>query len=186
MSNESSYEQQPVTIIVSRVVKPGRAAEFEEWAHGISQAALAFEGHMGVHVIRPAAHAARREYALIFRFDTYDNLRRWAQSEVRRDWLKRVEPLIMGEPQTNIVSGMEFWFTMPDQPQPPPRYKMALVSWLAITPLSHFVPPLLAPLLGDAAPLLRTMLVAAVLIGLMTYVVMPFMTRLFRRWLFSA
>jgi hypothetical protein len=183
MDNEQTYE--PVTVIVSRVVKPGHDAEFEEWVKGVSHEALKFEGHMGVDIIKPAPHAQRREYALIFRFTNYDNLRKWELSDVRREWVQRVLPITIGDARWEVVTGLEYWFFTPGAQTPPPRYKMVVVTWLALTPLAFFVPPFLTRFIGDLPPLLITALITAVMVLLMTYIVMPFMTKIFARWLFS-
>ena len=44
----------PATIAVTRKVKPGREAAFEQWASDFIQAALSFEGHLGANVVHTA------------------------------------------------------------------------------------------------------------------------------------
>jgi uncharacterized protein len=127
--------KEPVTVIVSRVVKPGHEQEYEAWLREVTHAAMQFEGHLSVEIIRLADHR-HPEYVLIFRFDSYDNLRKWETSDVRAEWVERARPLTQGEPTVEIVTGLEYWFTAPTAPSPP-HYKQ------------------------------------------MTYVVMPYMTRLF-------
>jgi antibiotic biosynthesis monooxygenase (ABM) superfamily enzyme len=89
----------PVTAVFSRRVRPGREAEFEDWAHGVIVAATRWPGHLGASVLH--------------------------------------------EPDSP-------WYHLPGPDatprRPPPRWKMWLVS-------------------------------------LMTYVVMPLVTRVLRRWL---
>jgi antibiotic biosynthesis monooxygenase (ABM) superfamily enzyme len=174
----------PVTVVVRHRVKPGKAAEFEEWLRGISKAALQFEGHQGFHVVRPA-DLGRPEYIVFFRFDTYANLERWEKSEVRRDWLSRVEPLTSHAPALERHTGMEVWFSPPAGQPPPPRYKMMVVTLLAIYPLILLVQATLVPLLAEWPLPLRTLVTAALLVCLMTYGAMPLLTRLFGRWLYG-
>jgi antibiotic biosynthesis monooxygenase (ABM) superfamily enzyme len=70
-----------------------------------------------------------------------------------------------------------------DNPDSPPRYKMALLTWAGAFPLLTAVNVLLGPLLG-ALPLAgRTLLMTGLLIGLLTYVIMPRVTRLCATWL---
>lgn len=176
----------PVTVVICRKIRPGKEAEFEDWLHGVCQEALRFPGHMGVNVIRPS-EAGSREYVLIFRFDSYAHLAGWESSEVRAAWLARVEPLTEGAARRQVLTGMEHWFTLPGAPRalPPPRHKMAMVTWLAIFPLVFVIGPAINDIAAVAPALVRTMLTAAILVTLMTYVVMPLMTRLFARWLFA-
>jgi uncharacterized protein len=65
----------------------------------------------------------------------------------------------------------------------PPRYKLAAVTWIG----AYGVITLILGVLGDAIAswplLLRTLLVSVLMVGALTWVVTPTMTRLFRRWL---
>ena len=61
---------------------------------------------------------------------------------------------------------------------------MAVVTWLAVFPLATVVFMILDPLIGDFHAVLRTLTFALVMVSLMTYVVMPRLTRLFSSWLY--
>ncbi len=67
---------------------------------------------------------------------------------------------------------------------PPPRHNVAVVTWLAVFPLATVVFMLLDPLLGGYPSVLRTLVFTLLMVSLMTYVVMPRMTRLFLFWLY--
>ena len=67
---------------------------------------------------------------------------------------------------------------------PPPRYKMATLTWVAIFPLVNIINLLLESTLNSLPPLLRSLIITAILVPLMTYVVMPRITRLFAWWLY--
>ena len=173
----------PVTVAVSRVIKPGAEAAFETWLAGVCRVATGFEGHMGVSVLRPPAGG--RKFVLIFRFDTLEHLARWNESAERAEWLARAEPLTSGQPTLEVTTGLEHWFTLPDAGlAPPARHKMALLSWVAIFPLVVGVSAALAPWVGSWPWPLPMALTTAVMVVLMTYLVMPRMTRLFQSWLY--
>ncbi len=106
-------------------------------------------------------------------------------SDERRRWLKRAEPLIHEE-KIKVLTGLETWFTRPSRPgEPaPPRYKMAVVTRLAVYPLITLILVLLGPVLGLLPMLVRTLVLTALMVTLMTYVIMPRMTRLFSFWLY--
>ncbi|MEM8778187.1 MAG: hypothetical protein AAGF26_04800, partial [Cyanobacteria bacterium P01_G01_bin.49] len=78
------------------------------------------------------------------------------------------------------------WFTLSsDKPFiPPPRYKMAAITWLAIFPLINLINRILAPILNNLSSVQRSLVLTAILVPLMTYIVMPRMTRLFSFWLY--
>lgn len=181
----AAAEHGPVTVIFKRRARPGREAEFEAWVAGVTRAAMRFPGHRGADIIRPAGRA-RPEYAIIFRFETYADAQRWEESEVRAEWVERVRALTEGEAEIQRVSGLEFWFTPPAGAAPPPRWKMAVVSFLALWPLNVLVNAIFAPLIGGWPIPARALVVVGLLVPLMTYIVMPWLTRLLAGWLYPA
>jgi antibiotic biosynthesis monooxygenase (ABM) superfamily enzyme len=123
---------------------------------------------------------------VIFRFDHYANLRRWVESNVRKAWLDKVEPLVTGDVQVKESTGLEGWFSLPGGPLlAPPRYKMAVATWLAMFPISLALNYWAVPRLRHVPLVPRTLAIAAVLVILMTYAVMPVTTRALRHWLFG-
>jgi hypothetical protein len=64
------------------------------------------------------------------------------------------------------------------------RFKMTVVSWLALYPAVTLIFWLFGPLLADLPLLIRTFAVTAVVIVAMTYFLMPFMTKTFSFWLY--
>lgn len=188
MTEPINTNDPPVTVSVSRRVKPGCEEAFEKILLEIIAAAMSFEGHLGVNVFRPSDRDAP-EYRVIFKFDRMSNLHRWEESEVRHKLLARVESLTLGPPETQTLTGLETWFALPREQAivPPPRYKMALLTWLGIFPLITGILGLLGPIFLNGLPLvLRTLILTVVLVTLMTYVVMPWLTQLFSRWLYPS
>jgi antibiotic biosynthesis monooxygenase (ABM) superfamily enzyme len=183
----------PVTVTVARRVKPGMEAEYEAWIREVIQAVNHFAGHLGMHVLRPPMDANGKplrqpaEYVLIFKFDSWEHLKAWEFSPERAAWLEKMRPLVEDTANWQVTTGLEYWFTLPNAPgmPVPPRHKMIIVTWLALTPLSFLTSRLVIPHLDFLPPLVVTMLVTVVLLILMTYGVMPRMTRLFAKWLFK-
>lgn len=66
----------------------------------------------------------------------------------------------------------------------PPRYKIAILTWVAISPLIVGVIYLLRPLIGRLPLPIQIPIVAALVVPLMIWVIMPLLTRAFRGWLF--
>jgi uncharacterized protein len=172
-----------VTVVVTRTVRAGQERAYERWIHGVGAAAHAFPGHLGLTVIPP--HAPGRDYSFIFRFDGVEHLRAWQNSPVCRDWVARAEGLCE---RTDVreLSGMEAWFALPGGGAlvPPPRWKMAVVSWLVAFPLIQGLNVTLAAWLKPLPALLRGAAVGLAMILLMTYVAMPAVTGTLARWLY--
>ena len=175
----------PVTTTVTRRIKPGHEAAYEAFLAGISGAARAFPGYLGVEIFRPAP-GANGDYRIVYRFDTAQHLRAWLDSPEHAAWLQRAEPHVAGPMRTQVLVGLEGWFTLPTQPgaPPPPPYKMALVTWATLFPLITLVVVATAPLLGRLPLVLRLAVTTGVTVPLMTWVVMPRVTRLLHRWLY--
>lgn len=178
---------QSVTAVISHVVRPGREQGYEEWFHGIATDARKFPGHLGVTTLYPRDHS-HPEYVVILKFDCYDNLKTWLESPVRRDWIERLQPLVEKPENIQTLTGLETWFSLPNQllKAPPPRYKMALVTWLGVFVTLAILSRLLAPLLTRLPLLLNQLVSTGLVVGLLTYLVMPRLTRLFRPWLYPA
>lgn len=175
---------EPVTVVITRTAKAGKVAEFEQWMGGIIHAAMKFEGFAGINVIRPQ-DPANPEYVIIFHFDTYENLAKWENSPVRRDWAERGREVVEGEPKIERMTGMEFWFTPRSAgPQSPARYKMAMVLVAVISLLLVTLMPLIQLATEGLHPALSLIIGVVIMVLLMTYVVMPTLTRILRPWLY--
>jgi uncharacterized protein len=177
----------PVTTTVIRRVRPGHEPFYEKFLEGIIAAASEFPGHLGVEVFRPQS-ATAGEYRIVYRFDSPEHLRAWLDSAEHAAWVKRAEPHAIGPTRTSFVTGLESWFTLPRQPAtpPPPPYKMALLTWITIFPLITGIVVAAEPLFEGLPVVVRLGITTAVAVPLMTWVVMPRVTRLFRGWLYPA
>jgi uncharacterized protein len=174
-----------VTVVTSRRVKPGHERDFEQWLDGIGAAAARYPGCLWRRITRPEDHA-RPEWGVVFKFDSYEHLRAWTDSIERRTWLERVKPHELDEFKETVLTGLERWFTLPALPgvPPPPRYKMALVTLVVVYPLSQALGAAANRWLGGVPAPLRSLVASMAMILLLTWVVMPRVTRLLRRWLY--
>lgn len=67
----------------------------------------------------------------------------------------------------------------------PPKWKMAVVTWIGIYPTLAVFLTGTAEVLGSFHPLLRLLLNTLMIIPLMTWVIMPLLMHLMRGWLFA-
>lgn len=175
----------PVTVAILRRVRPGCEAAFESALHEFVQQSLNEPAQLGVHVLRPAPGSGSREYGILRRFADAAARDAFYDSAIFRDWQQKVAPLTEGEPRYEHVSGLETWFTLPGQRAmvPPPRWKMAVVTLLGVYPASLLIPTLLKPLMGEWPLPFRSLGVAALMVAALTWLIMPALARLLRRWL---
>ncbi|MEO1334785.1 MAG: antibiotic biosynthesis monooxygenase [Myxococcota bacterium] len=175
-----------VSVVVRRRIHPERQDEFEKWLAGIIEAASKFEGHQGAQVLRPP-HPETQDYVLLFRFATPAQLAAWRGSETAKDWLARGEVFTRAL-HIEQLSGLEFWFRVPSSAgrRPPPKYKMVVATVLGLYPLILYVAPILASNLQMFSRPLATLVSTLCMVLLMTYAVMPLVTRTLSPWLFSS
>ncbi len=179
---------EPVTTIFTRIVKTDRIQDFEAWLRDINEVVRQFDGYLGMDVIRPGDHD-HPEYVIILRFDAYDDLKGWQESRHRTEWVEKSSDMTVGDAYLQEAHGLESWFTLPGRQTgvvPPAKYKMAILTVVAIYPLILLVGTALTLLPQELPPLIAT-LTAVIAVGTsMTYFVMPWITRLFRFWLFRS
>ena len=176
-------ELDPVSMVVRRRVRPGHEAAFEQLVSDLIRMLEQWPGHRGTGVIRPLP--GQSEYLMVVRFDDVRLAAAWEASPQRRDWLSRLEPHITGEVSIEQQPGLEFWFTPPGSPtlSQPRRWKMALITVLALYPTSLLISVLIGPALAHLPLPVRSLFQALLIVPLMTYAVMPVATRVFAGWL---
>jgi antibiotic biosynthesis monooxygenase (ABM) superfamily enzyme len=182
---DSQRPDQTVTAIIVHHPRRDSWLEYERWLVGVGESSRRFEGYLSTDVIRPVG--SETAFTVIIRFAGIDALQTWMQSDVRRQFLQRVEHVLEKGDRYVVQTGLDFWF-MPQTVKPPVRWKQFLLTLSAIFPLTVVVPALLAPLLGAwqglPAMLIGKLLVATCIVGLMVYVIMPRYTRMVATWLY--
>jgi antibiotic biosynthesis monooxygenase (ABM) superfamily enzyme len=172
--------------VITHTIKAGAEQRYEEWTKEILTAVSSYPGYLGREVFLPTA--GNRKYTIIVRFDTDEHLKDWTESDARKEFISRAGDLLEKGDQNEIRTGIDFWFT-PEAARPPKAWKQFLLTASAVYPLSLILPRLLAPLYRVAPPLghplISSLLMAALLTGLLTFVIMPRYTRLVRRWLYK-
>ena len=76
--------------------------------------------------------------------------------------------------------------TEPGRSPAPPRYKMALLSWVGAYAVITAILALLGPVMTTWPLVLKTLLLSVLMVVAMTWFVVPTLTKLFKQWLASA
>lgn len=181
---------EPVTLVISEVVDPDRIDDYEAWTQGINQAARQFEGFIAVEVLRPRDNAYS-EYVVIVRFDSYDHLRRWVTSPLYQHWIEQSRGLISRRSLRQMTSGIDIWFARPHKLQEAtvpqtPYYKKVILGVLAVYPLILLSNLLLSPILDPLPSKLGLLISVTFVSALLTYPVMPMLTKILDFWLYPA
>ena len=89
-------------------------------------------------------------------------------------------------------TGIEGWFDPPEEHEvddltapagPPPRWKQAVIIWLGFFPVSLLAAVTLGHLLAGQHVVIRTLATTLCLTPLMTYLVLPQVTKALQWWL---
>jgi antibiotic biosynthesis monooxygenase (ABM) superfamily enzyme len=173
----------PVVRIATRRAKPGCAPAYEALLAGMFEDVKTHPGFVGAQIIPPAEPGG--EYQVVLQFETEAGIEAWNRSPERGQWHARLDAVAEGEPEYRQLSGLEAWFARAEVPghTAPARWKMAVVTWFGIFPTVALVSGLLGPRLAGWPFAVRTAVTTVVIVLLMTWLVMPRMVRLFRRWL---
>lgn len=186
----TSTSEHAVTVLISRQVKQGSEAEFERVIDQIMAVTATFKGYLGAQLVRPGEEQGVNDslYHVVLAFDSESNLNIWHNSPARSLGLAATAPFIEGQALVRQVSGLALWFQPPTAPKqiPPPRWKVAVVTWLGIFPTVYILFFMLDDLLAPWPLLTRIMFLTVLVVGVMTWVVAPQLTRLFRPWLYAA
>ena len=186
MNYGATKSDEAVTILVTRHPRKSDRHEFERALSSTIDATLKFPGHLGVTVLKPDSESDN--YQIIVKFASKTDYQRWLRSPEATYWLNILNRFENTPPNMETMTGLEAWFatTTTSRPIiPPPRYKMAVVTWLAIFVLIVVINLLFGSWLATLPMLLRSLILTVVLVSSMTYIVMPRMTRLFSGWLYQ-
>src|SRR5262245_268747 len=167
-------QNEPITVCITRTVKPGREAEFERALHDFVQRSLSLPGQHGVHVMRPAPGSGSRDYGIIRKFANRDALEKFRMSPQYLDWNQLAVELTEGAGRVEELSGLESWFTAPGAPlRALPKWKMATATLLGVYPTSLLLGETIGPWTRGWPVPLGSLLFAAVMVAMLTWLVMP-------------
>lgn len=175
---------EPVTIVVSRDVVPGHEAEYQAWMHRVIHTAARFPGNLGATVLVPDTPDGNRNI-VIHRWADEPSMHAWELSEERNLLLREADAFSTRADQR--ATGLETWFALHGlgMVKPPSRWKMYLVTMGAAYPVGLLLAEAVVPLLIDFPVLLRQAIFTLIFTTVLTFVVLPRLTRLLRVWLYG-
>ncbi|MEH1017466.1 antibiotic biosynthesis monooxygenase [Micromonospora sp. CPCC 206060] len=183
----TTTEAVPVTVAITRRADPSRSREMVAWMRAGTGLAEDFPGFLGAGWVRTGPGSP--DWHMLYRFADTETLRRWEESPQRRWWLTSAQGIVE-HTRTERRTGIEGWFDPPLEqsvehlpPPGPPRWKQAVTIWLAFFPLSLTATLITGQLIADVPVAVRTLIMTLCLTPLMTYLVLPRITRALGWWL---
>jgi len=174
---------EPIHIAITMRVRKPHVAEFERALKDFAGRSLAEPGARGVQCLYPPPGSASTEYGILRTFANAADRDAFYRSAFFKDWLAHIAPMVEGESTRRQLYGLEAWFRDPKEPMPP-RWKMAVLTFVAAWPVSLFWSFIVVLALGRNIPqVLQGALVAAGLVITLTWVAMPFLVKITHPWL---
>lgn len=171
-----------IHVAITRRVRLGSEAEFEERLRRFAQRSLHVRGTRGVQLLHPAPGDAEPEYGILRTFASVEDRDAFYASEDYLNWENEIAHLTDGTPVFRDLHGLEAWFRQPDAPRPP-RWKMALATWVGVYPTSLMLGAFLAPSLHGLPKPLAALIISGCMVVCLTWWVMPFVTKVLHVWL---
>ncbi|MBI5423634.1 MAG: antibiotic biosynthesis monooxygenase [Opitutae bacterium] len=178
----ASDDSGPIHVVITRRVRPGCEAQYQDALRSFFQSSFAHDGVLGASMIVPPPGSGSTEFGILRTFASARDRDAFYASPLFQEWNKTVAPFAEDDWTSRQLHGMEAWFRSPRSA--PARWKMALLTWAAVWPATVAVRALLQPLLGATLPaVLFAGAVAAGVVVLLTWLLMPWLVRAARGWL---
>ena len=177
---------EPVTIVVRRRVRAGSEQFYEDWLNRLTSEAQTLQGYLGAQFQKPSASGA--PYTSVFRFNSLESLEAFEQSDMRAKFLAEIAPHVAADAVWDRTTGLEVWVEAPKgtivaQPSP---HRMAFVLIVVVFALVLTLNAVLSPFIGGLPLAVRLLITVILQVTLMTYLIMPRVTRLLARWIFPS
>lgn len=184
MKEQSQIMSKPIQVAITRTVKPGYEAAFEQALHDFVQRTLSLAGQMGVHIIRPAPGSGSRQYGIIRHFADREALAAFHTSPEYLEWNHIAQDLTEGSGHIEELNGLESWFTLPGAPLCAlPKWKMALVTFIGVDIISIPIFWGVGPMIQNWPFLVRISVLNGLIVASLTWLGMPLLTRVLKSWL---
>ena len=183
----TSATTEPITVSILRRVPAVRAREAQAWARSGQDLLAATPGYLGSGWIRPDPDS--EDWHMLYRFQDAATLAAWEASAERAWWVASAVGIAADE-RTERRTGIEGWFDAPslvtvtDAPPPaPPRWKQMVSIFIVFYPLSLGLQLALGGITAGWPLWLRVFVTVLIATPLMTYLLLPLVTRALRPWL---
>jgi len=172
----------PITVLVNRFVPQDAENALADTLRGLLRDFDRFPGTSGCRIFRrPVGNGV--EFSILQHFASQTDHDAWLASPEFARWRVAVAPPVPTPGHVHRYSGMESFFVSAKAPDAPPRWKMALLLLLIVYPLSLALSIWGAQVLASLPVLVGTLLTSVFMVWLMTYLLVPILTKVFQPWL---
>lgn len=170
----------PVTGVASFRIRPGEEHRYPAFHDRLLDELAGFAGFAHCDLFEPVP-GVQDDTVVAFSFDSREHLDAWLGSDRRRALLAEIEPHLVGERTVNVVGGFAGWFG--GGPGEVQRWRQAAVVLLALFPTSLVLAVVRSWLLPDVHWTVGVLFGNVVGVIVLSWVLMPFLTRVLADWL---
>lgn len=183
LASDDSAEP-PVATVFTHRVADDKVPDYLVWRRKAIAAQAHYPGYLATEFLEP--HGKMDEWVDVVRYDSLEDLEHWMESKERRDLLKELDGVVESR-HAHRVTGLEGWFAMNrpgETATAPPSWKQALAVLLALYPTVMAL-TFLNPLWQNRSLSVRMLFGNILSVALLTWLVMPAVSRLLGFWLSS-
>jgi len=179
-SRDGKHSSKEFTEVISRNIEAGHEKNYDDWLQHFMISERRFPGYLRTTIIAPGGNISTVRY-IINRFADQASLDAWENSEVALSLIEEMSKYYTRQ----RITGLKTWFSLPNLKTivAPPKWKMAVISFIGAYSISSVAQYILSTYLGQR-PFLTNILMTIILVVGLTYFAMPLLSRLLRRWLY--
>ena len=172
-----------VITVTGRKINPGHEKDYDDWLRRYMVFERNAPGHLETTIIAPGGTMPSLRYN-INRFANKSSLDAWENSKESVELRKEVNNF--STEHYASATGLETWFNLPGFKAvvAPPKWKMIIATFIVANTINSLSRYILDPFVAHWPLLASTTVYTIILVVLITYLGMPAMSRLLRRWLY--
>lgn len=170
-----------VTAVTCVPVAPRRIDAFKRLHEQSVRRMQDMPGFLYAELLEPVP-GVQEETVILMRFDSREHLDGWLHSPARKELIALQAEHLVGPRTLQVVGGFAGWFGSEQDARVAP-WKSAVAVLLAIVPVSQAFLGVRVWLFPGLHPVLATLLGNVISVVVLTWVLMPLITRSLKRWL---
>ncbi|UWR84004.1 antibiotic biosynthesis monooxygenase [Phaeobacter inhibens] len=175
-----------VTLAVTDHVPMEAKARYEALVEELHRLFEAQNGFLSVDTVRHS-RPHQVEYTVLSRWSDEAAVTQWRENPAIREKLTQIEAITGGPAQHVQAIGLGMWVDHADGSAPhlPPAWKRTAMSAAAVYPMLMLLMALSSPIIGGLPQFLQVLIIVIVLSALLTWPIMPWLSKVLRPWLMA-
>ena len=176
---------QVIQVLYSRTVPAENQQRYESWLDRLLQAARCCDGYLSSQILRP--QPPNNDYHVIAVFSSLQSAQQWEENPERLKLLEESAAFSNDTVRRTIHQDQTFWLDLNLDPGRKTliKWRMACLLFIVVSSLVLAISPLLQLALPGLPGPVRLLLAIAIDVILMTYLILPFLTKKLEKVLYS-